>query len=128
MPLKHLCLYDYSYLTYKTVNYSSTSIKISWRWLFWKNLMQSRSGHLGNFKLISKFSYMRPVSRLSFLFLWLCFNTKSLCNAKFTVYAKSFFAFFFYFYFHVGIRRLQYCLAVRRILIMIKFTIINILW
>ena len=57
-PLKHLYWLYYHYVTYKTVNYSSNSIKINLRLLFWKNLMQS---HSQNFKLISKFSHMRPV-------------------------------------------------------------------
>ena len=60
-PLKHLYWLYYHYVTYKTVNYSSNSIKINLRLLFWKRLMQSRPGHPQNFKLISKFSYMRPV-------------------------------------------------------------------
>ena len=34
---------------------------MSLRLLFWKKLMQSRSGHPRNFNLMSKFSYMRPV-------------------------------------------------------------------
>ena len=36
-------------------------MKINLRLLFWKKLIQSHSNHPQNFKLISKFSYMRPV-------------------------------------------------------------------
>ena len=61
LTLKHLRWQYYPYLTYKTDNYSSNCIKINLRLLFWKKLMQSRLGHSRNFKLISKFSHMRPV-------------------------------------------------------------------
>ena len=56
-----LCLQYCPYLTYKTVNYSSNCIKINLCLLFWKRFMQSHPSHPRKFKLISNFSYMRPV-------------------------------------------------------------------
>ena len=56
-----LIILSLSNLTYKTVNYSSNSMKINLRLLLWKRLMQGRSCNPQNFSLILKFRQIRPV-------------------------------------------------------------------
>ena len=79
---EHLYLSYCHYLTYKTVNYSSNSIKINLRWLFWKKLIQSRSGRPPpKFQINIKIQlHVARVSRLSFRFLWLWFRKQFLQN------------------------------------------------